>query len=161
MFDTQQITQEAIGNLQARYFELGRQLYFTGSLDDPVAPYHDSPLGQRIALLVDVANGNSRDEHLVYEALLAVSTTMECVRGRTQLDEVIQHVQLWLHRDELITLSEAAMLLRGSTENRDRVYVRDLIDRGDLAEYTDPNEPNPMRNKRVSRSQVAALAESI
>ena len=163
MFNKHQIAQDTIAGVLRRYQEMARHLYHVGTLDDPVQPLVDSPLRQRIELLVDVANNHAHHESEVHEALMALSNAIEGVPAHylhPHTAQVIQRVQLWLHRDELITLSEAAQMLRGAAEPADLMYVRRLIDRGDLAEYTDPDEPNPRRNGRVGRKQVERVRDA-
>lgn len=78
----------------------------------------------------------------------------------TDAGRVILNVRLWLDDDEMITLTEAAEILRGGSETRDLVWINDQIRRGKLDRYTDLSEPNPQRAGRVSRAQVEALKDS-
>lgn len=75
----------------------------------------------------------------------------------TDFGQLVQRVSMWLECDELITLSEAAMILRGSCEDRDLIAVNGYIKRGRLNEFTDPDEPNPQRARRVRKSEVEAI----
>lgn len=158
MFDANKISLDTIGAVQAHFNEIARQLYFLPLDIDPVEPLIDSPLKQRIGLLVAVANGESHHEGEVAEALLSVVTLLEHVRGVPQeMQQAIQHCQLWLNKDELITLSEAARILRGEVNDTTLRYVNDKLQRGKLKRYIDPNEPNPQRAGRVSRKEVEGL----
>lgn len=159
MFDANKISLDTIGAVQAHFNEVARQLYFLPLDVNPVEPLIDSPVKQRIALLVAVANGESHHEGEVSEALLSVITLLDHVRGvPPEMQQVVQHCQLWLNKDELITLSEAARLLRGEANNTTLRYVNDQLQRGKLKRYTDPSEPNPQRAGRVSRKEVEILA---
>lgn len=163
MYYGEKIAIATIAGLQRRYQDIAEQLYFAGTNDDPVLPFEDSPIKQRIMLLCDVANGHSKDEHLVRDALLVVMTTLKHVptyQQHPEMQAVIQHVRLWLNRDDLITLTEAAMILRGASEKRDLISINGYIKRGKLTAYTDPHEPNPTRSTRVSRKEVEFLRES-
>lgn len=75
----------------------------------------------------------------------------------TEMGRTIEAVRFWIDCDELITISEAATLLRGGTTKADLMYIRRLIDRGKLTAYTDPAENNPTRSTRVSRTEVEKL----
>jgi hypothetical protein len=158
MLDANKISLDAIGAVQAHFNEIARQLYFLPLDIDPVEPLIDSPLKHRISLLVSVANGESHHEGEVAEALLSVVTLLDHVRGvPPEMQQVIQRCQLWLNKDELITLSEAARILRGEANDTTLRYVNEKIQRGKLKRYIDPNEPNPQRAGRVSRKDVEGL----
>lgn len=159
MFDAHAIALEVIPAVQRHLAEVLGQLYFMPPDIDPVAPLVNSPLRQRIALLVAVANGESQHEGEVREALLQVSLLLDRLPPQPALQEVVDHVQLWLERDELITLSEAATILRGTADNRDLVAINGYIERGRLSVLRDPNEPNPTKARRVRRSEVEKLRE--
>lgn len=159
MFESETIALDTIARVVGLYQSIARMLYFSGTLDNPVAPLEDSPLKINIKLLVDVANGNSHYEHQVADALQSVVEATEAINRPQSLESVIQHVQLWLHRDELITITEASQILRGNTEKGDLMYIRRLISSGKLTEYTDPNEPNHTKNKRVSRKEVESIQD--
>jgi hypothetical protein len=162
MFDKEKVAMQVTAALLAHYQELSWKLYFAGTMDDAVAPLEDSPIKQEIMLLVDVANGVSHHEGEVAEALLSVVTTLEQVdahRLPAQFEEIVQHVQLWLNRDDLITISEAATILRGSSSQKDIMSVKGYIERGKLTKYRDPREHNPQYASRVSRREVEALRD--
>ncbi len=160
MFDAEKIAMQATAALLAHYQELSWKLYFAGTMDDIASPLEDSPIKQEIMLLVDVANGNSHHEGEVAETLLSVVTTFEQVspsRLPVEFEEIVQHVHLWLNRDDLISISDAAIILRGSAEQKDIMSVKGYIERGKLTKYRDPRENNPQYATRVSRREVEAL----
>jgi hypothetical protein len=161
MFDAEKIATQSAAALLAHYQELSWKLYFAGTMDDIVLPLEDSPIKQEIMLLVDVANGNShRHQGEVAEALLSVITTFEQVESARlpeEFEEIVQHVQLWLNRDDLITISDAAVILRGGAAQKDIMSVKGYIERGKLTKYRDPRENNPQYATRVSRREVEAL----
>lgn len=160
MFDAESLSLAAVAALQHRFNDVARQLYFMPPDADPVAPLIDSPLKQRIALLCAVANGDSQHEGEVAEAHMAVAEAMAWMPSRYRpaaLEQLLVHVRLWLDRDELITLSHAARILRGEANDTALRYVNYLVKAGKLTRYTDPNEPNPQRAGRVSRHEVEQL----
>lgn len=63
--------------------------------------------------------------------------------------------------DDLITMSEAAELLRGEATDTTLAYIGSLVLRGKLIRYEDKNEPNPQRNGRVSRKAVMELKDNL
>lgn len=129
-----------------------------------------SPLIEEVRLLVNVANG-SADEHPgeVMETIQSVVELLYSHPGSgdytipdhfwtSDLGRVIQHCQLFVRGDDLITHSEAATILYGVAEERELMRLRRLIDRGALTAYTDPREPNPQRAGRVSRAEIERLS---
>jgi hypothetical protein len=70
----------------------------------------------------------------------------------TPIGALALRAHMWARRDELITASEAADLCGKSTQ-----ALSQLADRGKLATYSDPSEPNPQRRTRYQKSQVMAL----
>lgn len=185
MFNSKEIILEVVGAmLRHLQTQLG-ELYFGGAEIQPlipvshwqIAPYEQSPIAEQIALLVQVANGeyapaSESDASIVGEIAETIQNLCETLFvtpfgansyeipasfWNTPLGQVVMHCQLWLRSDELISLSEAAHLLRGSAEGRHLVYINDLIKRGKLTRYSDPHEANPQRAGRVSRAEVEAL----
>lgn len=75
----------------------------------------------------------------------------------TELGNKLRVVNKWLQYDDLTTITEAAIYLRGGNSVADLRYVRRQIKAGRLDEVVDLDEPNPRKNKRVLRSQVEAL----
>lgn len=72
---------------------------------------------------------------------------------QTPLGAIVSAAHFRLRGDDLITITEAARMLDVSVQ-----AISNRIDRGQLAAYRDPDEPNPQRARRVLRSQVEALA---
>lgn len=179
MFDADKITVEVVSNLlhhmQWRY--LG-QLWFAppdviGASSQP-HPAEQSPMREMIETLCRVVNEKpERDDALTFEVMDMTQTIAETLYSAplensytipdsfwsSDLGQLIMQAQLWARGDQLITLSEAARILRGSAETRDLVYINDLITRGKLTRYIDPGEPNPQHAGRVSLQQVHALRD--
>ena len=131
-----------------------------------------------ISAQVDLLNRAARDELIQEDYMDSVTDAhdniMTILHGNawngdavdpefweTDMGRTMLAVRLWIDCDELITLREAAQILRGSAEDRDLVYVNDQIKRGRLERYTNPNEPNPQRAGRVSRNEVEYLRDGI
>lgn len=75
----------------------------------------------------------------------------------TKEGQVMMSVRLWLDGDELITIKEACEILYGSSTDADLRRIVTLRKNGTLNEYIDTSEPNPQRNKRLSKQEVQAL----
>lgn len=168
MFNAESIIAETITAVQQQQERLAQALYFSGV--EPVLPTQplvQSPLRDQLELLVAVANGDHGHEpgivaetaQAVCEVLFTSAMTYEIPSAfwRTELGQVIAHCQLWLRGDDLISITEAAQILRGDTKKADLMAVRRLIAHGALTEYFDPTEKNPVRQPRVSRTEVEAL----
>lgn len=172
-FDAEIITKEVTSRvMQHMIWQFMHQLFFAPPLLPPIT---DSPLGEQISQLCRVANGEvdraTADPEFVGETAEMVQSLAETLFStplssayaipeafwRTDLGRVIAAAQLWVADDELITLSEAAEILRGQSKTRDLVYIRALIKKGDLTRYSDPDEPNSQRDGRVRRSEVENL----
>lgn len=175
MFNKTEIVTEEVARLQRHYNHVGNALYF-GHMPAPILPGDDTPFGKEIELLCDVANGKinraTADEFAVMEIAMTVQSVCEALFvapggtyayiipeqfWNTQLGQVVARVQMWLRDDDLISITEAAKMLRNGTEKRDLMYVRSLIKSGQLTAYPDLDEPNPTQRQRVSRAAVEAL----
>jgi len=81
---------------------------------------------------------------------------------RKELIDYVQNLENQLEQlsvsdkvpDDLITMSDAARLIRGDATDGMLAYVNSLVLRGKLKRYEDETEPNPQRKGRVSRSAV-------
>lgn len=69
-------------------------------------------------------------------------------------ERCVQQMAAVYYPDDLITITEAANIL-GHTNTS---TVSNRIRMGDLMAYTDPDERNPRKSRRVSRAKVEALA---
>lgn len=78
----------------------------------------------------------------------------------TDIGQVMMSVRLWLDGDELITVKTACEMLYGSSSDTDMRRIITLRKKGTLSEYIDVNEPNPQRNKRLSRNEVQRLLKT-
>lgn len=160
MFDANDIALHTISAVQAHYRDIAMQLYFLGSNDDPIAPLQDSPIRQRIELLVDVANGATYHEGIVGEALQSVQYTLLHIpahKWHADLQAVLIRCEAFVRADELITITEACKLLRGEATDTNMRYVNYQIQSGKLTAVIDPAELNPQRNRRVWRGDVLKL----
>jgi hypothetical protein len=73
----------------------------------------------------------------------------------TDLGAVIQHCQLWLRGDDLISYTEAAVILWPNDDvQAARMRIKRMVERGELTHYADPHENNPQRAARVSRQEI-------
>lgn len=177
MFDAEKITRDVIfrvmNHMEWKYLN---QLWFVApdvlSASAQPHPVEQSPLREIIHTLCRVVNEQpERDDQTVFEVMDMTQSLAETLYSTpldsayiipehfwtTDLGKLIVIARLWAQGDELITLSEAAQILRGAAEDRDLVYINDQIKRGRLTRYTDPDEPNPQRAGRVSRQQVERL----
>lgn len=131
----------------------------------------DAPALLACALLEQAASGvldldadyeRVSDAYDLVLAALTVSAAnvilIDSTFWRTPAGWLLARVRVWLDGDELITLSEAARLVRGEASNASRRWINEQIQRGRLIRYVDPTEPNPTRAGRVSRLAVLALA---
>lgn len=176
MFDANKITAELVSQLMHHFqWHTGALLWFVApTVTNQPHPLEQSPVREYVETLCRVVNTQpERDEGLEYEVLDITQTLAEGLCSlpwangyeipaefwATDIGQLIIHAQLWARGDTLITLSEAARILRGASNDRDLVYVNALIERGQLTAYTDPTEPNPQRARRVSRADVEALSE--
>lgn len=177
MFDANKITVEVVSQLLQHFqWRTGALLWF--AVPDVVSaanqphPLEQSPVRDYVETLCRVVNEQPpRDEVLVAEIYDITQALAEGLCSHawghgyeiprafwgTEIGQLIVRAQLWARGDELITLSEAARILRGSAEDRDLIYINSLLQSGKLTAYTDPAEPNPQRARRVSRADVEAL----
>lgn len=178
MFDADKIAAETINRvMQHWHWKFGAQLWFVAPMPPTNQPHplEQSPLREQITMICRAANGElARDDDVMgelgemiqslaetlYSTPLDNSYSIPASFWATELGQAVLHAQLWLRNDELITLTEAAKILRGSTEAADRMWVVEQIRRGRLTRYVDPTEPNPQKSGRASRQEVEALANA-
>lgn len=162
MFDPNDIALHTIAIIQDHYRNVAMQLYFMGTNDDPITPLHDSPIRQRIELLVDVANGAIHHEGVVGEALQSVQDILSHIpayKWHEDIQSVLIKCESFVRADELITITEASLLLRGVTTPTTIRAVNYQIESGKLVAITDPAEPNPTRARRVWKGDVLKLKD--
>lgn len=160
MFNPIEIALHTVAIIQDHYRSIAMQLYFMGSNDDLVAPLEDSPIRQRINLLVAVANGETHHEGIVAEALQSVQDVLSHIpvyKWHKDMQSVMILCEGFVRADTLITITEASILLRGVANPTTIRAVNYQIEAGKLASVIDPNEPNPTRNRRVWRADVLKL----
>lgn len=75
--------------------------------------------------------------------------------NETSFGRMVRDAHLWTRRDELITQTAAAGMVGVSVK-----AVGQKVDRGKLTLYVDDGEPNPQKNRRVSRREVEAWKQS-
>lgn len=177
-YDADAIIKDEVSRLTRFFQHLEWRLYFVPTAD-PVPPMTQSPIGEEIKLLCRVANGEidraTADELTVgevAETIQGVCETLFVAPGgtyayvipnafwETQLGEVVARCQLWVRDGNLIGISDAAKILRGSASQSNLMYVRSLINAGRLSSYPDFDEPNPQRRTRLSRVEVEAFASN-
>lgn len=141
------------------------QHWLTRDLDSAVALLNAVAAGE----CDDRRDDDAFDERVgdAYDMVMALlfsnawnSDSVDEAFWETPMGQTALKVRLWLNCDELITISEAATILRGSANNRDRVYVNSLITRGELVRYIDPSANNPTHAGRVSRAEVERLRDA-
>lgn len=168
MFDVDACTAEVARLVQAHLNDLSR---LTGQ---PIQSVPQEAYIQRVALLCDAANGElgeCRDDAVdeavsdAWDDVFALLTSSaysdanepDTAFWQSPLGALLMHARLWLDCDSLLTLSDAATILRGAANDTALRHINYLISAGKLTKYTDSGEPNPQRAGRVSRSQVEAL----
>lgn len=177
-FDASNISWGVISSVLNRYRELGADLYFHSPTVIPhidtgvpaeVAPYEQSPLQDIVKTLVQIANGEVEPDETTNDAIQSLMETLFIAPLSTwgyeippafwtsDLGQVVLQVQLKLFGDRLITLSEAATILRGKSTGTTLKWVNDQIKKGTLKAYIDVGEPNPQKNTRVRLSEVESL----
>lgn len=70
------------------------------------------------------------------------------------IGEMVALAFVWIHGDQLITMSEAAIISGKSVSS-----LSQLVDRGKLTSYPDPGEPNRNKRNRLLRSEVEGLGK--
>lgn len=156
--------------------------------EDLLEQYQQAPLYRDIQLLVRAANGEIERDHasedLLDEILAAVQQVRDDLQrppsgaglftltdefSQTPLGRMLQRVEFWLARPDLITLSEAAALYTGQADLNGLKVIQRLIAKREQRNYDqkgkqtglqviiDPFEQNPQHNKRVLRSEVERI----
>lgn len=181
MFDANKITAEIVMQMLDHFqWRTGALLWF--AVPDVVSaanqphPLEQSPVRDYVETLCRIVNEQpARDEVLVAEVYDITQSLAEGLCSHawghgyeiprsfwgTEIGQLIVRAQLWARGDELITLTDAALILRGAAENRDLVYVNKIIEAGKLTAYIDLNEPNRTKARRVSRADVEALTRRV
>ncbi|MCL4878139.1 MAG: hypothetical protein KJ064_15880 [Anaerolineae bacterium] len=181
MFDPEQLTQEVIQQMTTHFAHLVNtllqdknklSLLTTDNWREVFDRY--SSLVQDIRLLTRIANGDIpgdlADDDLMSDVSQAIESVCRALFTsprqysvpsafwNTELGTVIQHCQLWLRGDDLISYTEAAELLWPEEDiQAARMRIKRMVERGELTPYTDPRENNPQRAARVSREEVLSL----
>jgi len=136
-----------------------------------------SPLQQKLALLIQVANGEltrgNTAKATVQEVEAALQDLLRLLLGnplqakatlpddfwQNDLGILVSRVRWWLSADDLITISNAAALAFGENTQANRMKIVRAIDNGLLDWIPDPSVANPQQNRRVLRPQVERLGE--
>lgn len=165
-FDAPALTERAIQLVHAQHTALSRALGV-----QPIPRPVESSIASQIALLCDAANGvldfdadydrvkDTWDSlvNTLYSSPMTDEDSMDAETSAQPLGQLLVAVLLWLTQDELISYSDAALLLRGEKNDTTLRYINDLVSRGKITRYIDPNETNPQRSGRVRRSEVEAF----
>lgn len=178
MFDAKAISREVVGKINQHIQHVFMAAFWGGAPKPDTAQmlveaYESSPIVEEVTTLVRFANGEAEEdfEGEIQETIQGLcellfvpigehySYTIPDEFWNTPLGQVMAYCQVKLRGDDLITISEAAQLLRGSADNRDLVAVNGYIERGKLKAYIDPQEPNPTKARRVSKQEVEQLKD--
>jgi hypothetical protein len=132
-----------------------------------------TPLAYNLAEIAQAAAGNMADDPqniaraVVYETIQGLMEDLYAPRGlgavyrppesfyNTPLGRMVSRAYLWLKRDELITLAEAAEM-RGVSIPAMSQAVKD----GRLTRYVDPNAGSRQGHTLVSRAEVEAMDDA-
>lgn len=104
------------------------------------------------------------DKGIVYEGIQGLMERLFGIPGTasyqipqdfwdTPFGQVVSLAFAWVQGDDLITMSEAAELSGKSLST-----LSQMVSRGKLKSYPDPNEPNPQRARRVLKTDIEALS---
>ncbi|MCE7983522.1 MAG: hypothetical protein DYG89_20305 [Caldilinea sp. CFX5] len=136
-----------------------------------------NPLQQKLALLIQVANGEltrgNTSKATVQQVETALQDLLRLLLGnslhakatwpadfwQSDLGILVSRVRWWLSADELITISNAAALAFGENSQANRMRIVRAIDSGLLDWVPDPSVVNPQQNRRVLRPQVERLRD--
>ena len=181
MFDPTTIADAVGSRVSEHYQRIGRSLAWpqTDSASSAVRP--PTPLHADIARFVRIANAEQdralADDQTMGELIERFQNVLDLLflpaTGRYAyripapfwrepgLGHVLARVQAWLRQDDLIALTEAALLLFPEVAHTNlqaaRMRVKRLTERGELMVYLAPDEPNPTHQVRVSRQAIEAL----
>lgn len=173
-FNAAAIAAETIAMLTEHVSRLSHRLSIGGWLPGVEAESDFSPLRSEIEDLCRVANGEieraTASADLVGETQELIQDIAELCAWwwsaeyqipqswrETALGRAWDAARFWLLSDDMITLSEAAMMLYGAAEAAELNKIDRLIDRGKLAAYIDPSESNPRRARRVLKPEMRDL----
>ncbi|GAB4528694.1 MAG: hypothetical protein OHK0046_47890 [Anaerolineae bacterium] len=147
-----------------------------GPLSSQPHPAVQSPIRDGIEQLCKAANGELQHDADGYLAMEIMQITQDIAEmlyvspmgdyqipdafWKTTLGQLIIHAQLWAQGDKLITMSEAAHILRGVADVTTLNYIASLVKTGKLTRYADPCEANPQRASRVSLRAVERLRDA-
>jgi len=172
-FDADKIAQDVVAALRSHIYQLGCRL--DAAVINPSADGSGfCPVREEIKDLCRIANGEvdrkTASGEFVADTTQLIQDIAELVAGwwsaeydvprawrDTELGRAWDAVRYWLLSDDMISLSDAARMLYGSADAAELNKVDRAIKRGDLVEYTDPNEPNSQRARRVLKSQVKKI----
>lgn len=176
-FDAQSIADDVIARLTEHVSRLSMRLSIGGWLPGVSEERDFCPLRAEIQDLCRVANGEvdraTADGDFVADTYQLLQDIAKLCAWwwtaeyeippswrETPLGRAWTAAWYWLESDDMITLSEAAMLLYGAATDAELHKIDRLIKRGKLAERGDPNEPNPRRARRVLQREVKALQKT-
>ncbi len=173
LFDNR-LAQEIIMLVRKRYGELGDALGEVCQQEGLNQWNESSPLQQDLKRLIGVANGEyHRTEEAVRHAEQALTRLLDVLWGNALASRVVipndfwktdpgilvSRVRWWISVDDLITISNAAVLAFGENTQATRMRIGRAIDSGFLEWVPDPSVANPQQNTRVLRPQVERLRD--
>ena len=169
--------QEISKLVRQRHQQLSMALGEPSRAEGTEPPAEESPLLHDLELLIAIANGEQMrtkaskvELHRVEKALknlldLLLGNAMQTPINipddfwQSKAGILVSRVRWWLSADELITMSNAAVLAFGENTQANRMRIARAMDRGLLEWVPDPSVANPQQNRRVLRSQVERLRE--
>lgn len=190
-YDPNAVIDETVTPLLATISRSLNMLYAGGAQIVPNIPaeaagsskFTQSPLAGHIRTLCRVANGEAVvSDHRIHaqqrndliEAMKAVMDLLFPMRPNERVREIQPAFYFTLlgriylrceaalrGEDDAITISEAARKLYGSAGAAEQARVARMIERREIQAWIDPDEPNPQRARRVSRTEVSLLAISL
>ena len=173
---TEKFTQEMLECITAWHQTVATALG-QPSAASAIATTSPSPLQQKLALLISVANGELTHSKTTKATVQEVEETLQEVLAlllgnplhskpqppadfwQTEVGVLVSRVRWWLSVDDLITISNAAALAFGENTQANRMKIVRAIDNGLLDWVPDPSVANPQQNRRVLRPQVERLRD--
>lgn len=181
MFDAASLAEPILQRATQHYTLLAHALHWSSPDAARSQGRPPTPLHADLALFVTIANGEldraSVDDQVLGDIIERFQNLLDLlfkpVSGyygysippnfwtTTPLGHVLARVQAWLRHDDLMSYTDAAHLLfpdmAGTNLQAARMRVKRLVERGLLQGYSDPHEPNPTQQSRISRQAAEAL----
>jgi hypothetical protein len=170
----EKLAQEITVLICQRYQKLGAVLGEPSEQDSSDQLDEPGELQRDLKLLIGVANGEyQRTDEMVRRVELALRRLIDLLLGnalqskaiipddfwQTDIGILVSRARWWVSVDDLITISNAAVLAFGENTQANRMRIARAIDHGLLEWVPDPSVVNPQQNKRVLRPQVERLRD--